>query len=102
MTLKQQNKRREERLFAGLPVDLGATKGTTRDVSASGLFFEVDASYALGSSVDLTVELHTQDGKMLIKCRGDIVRIEPCGKKVGVAVTITESKMEAVKQKRSG
>lgn len=97
MTLEQQDKRREERLFTVLPVDLGATKGRTRDVSASGIFFEVDASYALGSSVDLAVELDTPDGKMLIKCRGDIVRIEPCGNEVGVAVKITESKMEAVK-----
>ena len=67
----------------------------TRDVSASGIFFEIDATYALGSSIRFTVKLDTPGGPVNLKCEGEIVRIEPRGPKVGVAVKITESAMEA-------
>lgn len=87
--------RRSERVPTELPVDLGTAKGTTRDVSATGIFFETDASYRFGSSISFAVELDTPAGKMLMKCQGEIVRIEPRLERVGVAVKITESKLEA-------
>jgi len=88
--------RKEERVSTALPVNLGTATGITKDVSASGIFFETDVPYALDSVISFTVELDTPGGKMLLKCRGNIVRIEPLGKKVGVAVKITESTMEPV------
>ena len=91
---KTAQKRREERVSTQLPVYLGGATGRTRDVSASGILFKTDASYALGSSISFAVELDTSNGKMVMRCRGDIVRIEPKGSKVGVAVKITESTLE--------
>jgi hypothetical protein len=91
---RESNKRREERVSTALPVDLGTTKGITRDVSASGLFFETDATYALGNEINLAVELDTPGGRMLLRCEGEIVRIEPRAARVGVAVRIIESALE--------
>ena len=96
MTKRNRNQRTEERVSAALPVDLGTATGITTDVSASGISFETDATYAFGNTVDLKVEFDTPGGKMLLKCRGEIVRIEPRGNRVGVAVKITESTLEAV------
>jgi len=97
MPKRHQEKRTEERVCTALPVDLGTAKGTTRDVSASGMFFETDAAYAVGSKISLNVELATPGGKMILKCHGSIVRIEHRGVKVGVAVKISESAMEPVR-----
>jgi hypothetical protein len=93
---RESNKRREERVSTALPVDLGTTKGITRDVSASGMFFEADATYALESEITFAVELDTPGGRMLLKCEGEIVRIEPRGARVGVAVKIIDSTLEPV------
>ena len=90
-----KNKRREERVPAMLPVDVENAAGIVRDVSASGIFFEIDAKYTLGSSISFAVKLDTPSGDMNLKCRGKIVRIEPRETRVGVAVEITESMMEA-------
>jgi hypothetical protein len=93
---KGQDNRKEVRVATALPVDLGGGGAAmTRDVSASGIFFEIDATYALGSSISFTVKLDTPSGPVNLKCQGEIVRIEPRGPKVGVAVKITESAMEA-------
>lgn len=86
-----QEKRREERVRANLPVNVGVTTGITRDVSATGMYFETDASYAVGSTVSVALDIDTPQGRMLFKCRGEILRIERQGKKVGVAVRFIES-----------
>ena len=61
------------------------------------MFFETDAAYAVGSAISLKVELATPGAKMMLKCHGSIVRIELRGKRVGVAVKISESTMEPVR-----
>jgi hypothetical protein len=87
--------RREERVPASLPVGLDGGNGVTRDVSASGIFFETDVSYAAGSHILFTVDIGTPGGNMVLSCQGQIVRVERLGAKVGVAVRITESSIRA-------
>lgn len=86
--------RKEERLSATLPVDLDAGTGLTRDVSASGIFFETDENFQPGSGISFAVQLDGPSGKLLMKCEGEIVRVEPRGGKVGVGVKIITSKLE--------
>ena len=95
MAPKKKNLRTEERVQATLPVHLGYAEGTTRDVSASGVFFETDAVYRVGNDIAFSVDMNTPGGKMILKCSGRIVRLEPHEQRVGVAVTITESRLEA-------
>ena len=88
---RRAQKRREERVAASLPVALANASGMTRDVSATGIFFETEAEYSPGNKIELTVELHSPAGKLQLKCQGAIVRIERHDSKVGVAVEITNS-----------
>ena len=97
MTRGDQGQSREELVSAALPVDLGTATGITSDVSASGVFFETDATYALASEISFAVQLETPGGTMMLRCKGEIVRIEPRGSRVGVAVKITESTLEPAK-----
>ena len=96
---EQHEKRTEERVFTALPVDLGDATGVTRDVSASGMFFEMDSKHRLGSTMEFAVEMDTPGGKMLLKCEGEVVRIEPRGPRVGVAIRITQSSLEPLPKK---
>jgi len=88
-----QEKRLRERVYTALPVMLGTATGITRDVSASGIFFETDAPDAVGDRISLMVELDTPRGKRMLRCKGDVVRIEPSDTRIGVAVKIIESTM---------
>ena len=90
-----QDKRREERVPAVLPVSLGNAEGATCDVSASGMFFETSATFSKGDEIDFSVEFDAPDGKRILKCRGNIVRTVVRGDRLGVAVKILESTMEA-------
>ncbi len=83
---KRKYKRSEVRVRARLAVDLGPAKGVTRDVSASGAFFETDVSYKVGSRVRFAIDLATPWGPAHFDCSGKIVRLEKHQGIVGVAV----------------
>lgn len=86
MGKRGREKRREKRVSASLPVDVGGAPGVARDVSASGMFFETDAVLSVGRPIDVALDLDTPWGKVIFKCTGKVVRLEPHDRKVGVAV----------------
>ena len=79
-----------------MPVHLADGHGTTRDVSATGVFFEIDGSTVIGNEISFEIEMHTALGPMLMKCRGQIIRTEQNGARTGVAVKMLDSRLEAI------
>ena len=95
MITEQLERRRGPRIHAALPVFLKNTVGITRDVSASGVFFWTSEPVCvLGELISFSVELKRPEGRMMLKCQGDVVRAEPRATDIGVAVKIIESAME--------
>ncbi len=95
MKVGQAEKRRDRRVETELPVYVSNATGVTRDMSPSGTFFWISGTYSVGESISFSMEMKTAGGKMMWKCRGDVVRTERRGNDMGVAVRITESAMEA-------
>lgn len=88
--------RSEVRERIALPLSAGdGVGGATRDISASGLFFELNSDAPLGSEVDFTIELTLADRTFALKGHGDIVRIEKHAGRTGLAVRIQASRLEA-------
>jgi PilZ domain len=88
-------KRGEERMSVTRPVVLARGSGVTRNISTSGVFFETNADYVVGSKIIFAIELDGSQGEKLeLRSRGEIVRIEHRAGKVGVAVKIDASKLE--------
>lgn len=88
--------RKHERVSAAMPVRLEDALGTTRDVSASGVYFEIDCKMAVGSEISFEIEMSTLLGPMKMKSRGRIVRVEQKDGRAGIAVTMIDSLLEAV------
>ena len=91
-----QTHRTEERVSMRVPVSLpGGLSGTTRDISASGIYFETDTAPLGDSPLAFAVELKNEMGVgMTLRCRGQVLRVEHQGSRVGVAARILESKLE--------
>jgi PilZ domain-containing protein len=87
---KRAEHRRAPRVAAPVPVGLRRGRGTMRDVSASGIFFETDSAYAVGSVIEVRLDLDTPWGKVMFRSAGKIVRIEPRDDRVGVAVRFVD------------
>ncbi len=82
--------RRARRYALELRVELPHGTGVTRDVSAIGVFFFTDRPYIVGTAIDFTIvfEEANPDAPMKVRCRGQVVRVEPSDERVGVAATI--------------
>ena len=90
---EEEKRRKEDRVPVSLPVNMASAKYVTRDISPSGVYLEADASFGLGDRIDFVVEFGNLGGNLLLKCNGEIVRVENKNGKIGVAVKILDSVM---------
>ena len=99
--MKESEKRRAPRHEGKLPVKLKGGQGITHDFSSSGIFFETDRSFSPGQPIEFTIILKHADpaGPIRMKCRGEIVRVEGNGEKIGVAATIDMYSFEELPNK---
>jgi hypothetical protein len=93
---KSEKKDRATRHQGATPIELKDGKGITRDFSSTGIFFETDKSFTQGQPIEFTIVLENvdPDRPVRVKCRGEIVRVEESGQKIGVATTIRSYNFE--------
>jgi len=90
-------KRAEAREPVKLPISLAdGSTGTTRDFSASGLFFECYSELGLGSEISFTLELDGMNRPLQLVAQGRIVRVEQKSERTGVGVRMLASKFISV------
>lgn len=94
--LDRLNRRSQERHRLTLPVELEQGSGVTRDVSAGGVFLECNRSFTPGATIEFTIVLGSERPAepILLHCRGQVVRVESNGERVGVAATIASYSVE--------
>ncbi len=94
-TESESAERREAlRLPMRLPVELERGNGWTCDISASGVFFETDESLTPGTPIEFSMLLeYAYPTPLRLECEGQIVRVERCGGKVGVAAVMNSYRL---------
>lgn len=65
------------RFGVGMPYTLDGVEGQTRDLSATGLSFESDTAFPVGSLVDLTLRYGLDGHNFPLQCQVEVVRVEP-------------------------
>jgi hypothetical protein len=98
----QDNKRATRRFALRLPVSVSYSddggqeqSAQTRDVSARGICFYVDAAIAAGSTIEFTLTLPpeiTLTESIRVRCKGKVVRVDDgqTDGKIAVAAVIDE------------
>ena len=87
--------RTEPREALQLPLMVGeGLEGVTRDISPSGMYFEIRGGHELGGS--LFFEMHLEEARMKFTAEGRIVRIEHREGCTGVAVRLISPQLEAI------
>ena len=88
-TMKTSTKRdRASRVSSCLPVSLNGKTGVTRDISATGILFEIDEDHKEGSSISLEIELDTPGGPLKLLCKAKVVRVVKEGGRSAIAAKI--------------
>lgn len=86
----KHTRRRHERIHLTVPVSMEGLSGITRDISAGGLFLEIDSNLTIGSQVNISIELSAFDKKAKFLCKGNVIRKEGQGEHVGIGVEIAD------------
>jgi hypothetical protein len=68
-------------------------RGTTRNVSTSGLYVQTDRTQRLGDVIELEIDLETDWGQLGFRARGEVVRLEKGKPESGVGVRIVDSRL---------
>lgn len=88
--------RRAERVPVALPLSIANINGITCDISLTGISFEAVGDFALGQIIDFAIQFGNHGGNLMLKCKGEIVRMERKQEsdKVHVGVKIADSILE--------
>jgi hypothetical protein len=85
------SKRAADRFALQLPVELNGVLGLTRNISATGVYFESKADVVPGSAVKFIVDVDVQGEKLKMVCKGEVVRVVHDNDVRGIAVKLGNS-----------
>ena len=92
------NKRQHDRVPAQVPVAMeDGDSALTRDVSPGGVFILTDGYFELGQTLNFSIEFDNPidgGGALCLDCVGVVVRVDRGDGRVGVGVSINESRLE--------
>jgi hypothetical protein len=90
--------RQHDRVKAEVPVDIeGDSRAMTKDVSPGGVFIVADGAFVVGQVLQFTIEFDNPvdgGGLLCLECSGIVKRVDRNGAKMGIGVTITDSRLE--------
>ena len=69
--------------------------GISKDISATGIYFELDEKQELGSLIAFWIELDTPGGILKVVCEGEVARVVEEGGKMRVAARILNQRIES-------
>ncbi|PYO16830.1 MAG: hypothetical protein DMD31_01610 [Gemmatimonadetes bacterium] len=95
--MKLKATRRHERYSLTLDIELAHGRGLSSNVSAGGLYFVTDQPHSPGAPIEFTLVLGDLSPSVpcQLRCKGEILRVEPRGDQVGVAATIQSYSIES-------
>jgi hypothetical protein len=86
-----RSQRAADRFTSELPIEINGLQGLTRNISATGVYFETTRDQAPGSRVHFVVEVTVNGERLKMVCAGEVVRVEHKDATVGVAVKLANS-----------
>jgi hypothetical protein len=88
---------RADRVSASVPIDFGLVRGLTSNISESGILFEANASFELGTLIKFTLALDAPSGRLEFHSEGEVVRVEAHHARTRVAVKLLDTAIAAVR-----
>lgn len=84
-------RRSADRCISELPIEINGAQGITRNISATGVYFETTIEPAPGSKVQFTVDVMVEGEALKMVCSGEVVRVDHKEGTVGIAVKLANS-----------
>lgn len=83
--------RATDRFISELPMEINGSPGVTRNISATGVYFETSEEPASGAKVSFTIDVLVNGESLKMVCSGEVVRVDHKEGAVGIAVKLDNS-----------
>jgi len=70
---------------------MGRFQGLTRNISATGIYFETEIAAEPGSRVHFSIEMHVHGEKQKLLYDGEVIRVDHQNGMLGIATKLTVS-----------
>jgi len=90
-TQAAKHERGADRFATELPIEMGRVHGLTRNISATGIYFETENAQEPGSRVHLSVEVVIHGERLKLICDGKVVRVDHKDGVLGIAAKLDGS-----------
>ena len=94
--LSKVQRDRAPRIRSSLPVVMNGKRGITEDISATGVFFEIEDEQTVGSLIHFCIELETPGGKLNVDCEAEVIRLQQIDGKTKVAAKILNQTIQQI------
>jgi hypothetical protein len=91
LTPAGRSQRASDRFVSELPIEINGTPGVTRNISATGVYFETSLDPIPGSKVSFAVEVTVNGEALKMVCSGEVVRVDHKDGSMGIAVKLANS-----------
>jgi hypothetical protein len=86
-----RHERGADRVEAELLVEMDGAEGLTHNISATGVYFEINPAHAPGTKIRFTVDVVVGEELMKLACDGEVVRVDQLDGTVGIAAKVLKS-----------
>lgn len=91
LTFAGRSQRAADRFISELPIEISGSQGLTRNISATGVYFETTIDPAPGSKVNFAIEVTVKGEALKMICSGEVVRVDHKDEAIGIAVRLANS-----------
>ncbi|QWE11736.1 PilZ domain-containing protein [Polynucleobacter sp. AP-Titi-500A-B4] len=100
MSVRQQIKKhqpRAERIESNIPLQINGLVTSAKDISATGIFFELDETHEVGSKIQFQLDIRTPGGPLVVICEAQVTRVVKKNGQFGIGAKILNQEIKAGK-----
>ena len=98
--MRQQPKKhqpRAERIESNIPRQINGLVTSAKDISATGIFFELNETHEIGSKIQFQLDITTPGGPMVVLCEAQVTRVVKKDGQFGIGAKILNQEIKAGK-----
>jgi len=86
---------RAERIESNIPLQINGMSSIAKDISATGIFFELDETHEIGSKIQFQLDISTPGGPLVVLCEAQVTRVVKKDGQFGIGAKILSQQIKS-------
>jgi len=91
----EKHQPRAERIESNIPLQINGMSSIAKDISATGIFFELDQTHEIGSKIQFQLDISTPGGPLVVLCEAQVTRVVKKDGQFGIGAKILNQQIKS-------